>query len=233
MENNKIKLYIDKLVDEVDKEGKENWLERVLSYAYKIIQVGEYNHELSQNIQSGKEKFDLKRDLETFATEKKGMCGTFVEIFLLACFQDKIVKDYIPYITEIYCQYGEEKIPHAIAKIDVVDGGRYIDFSSIIHLAKDKPCAFEGNIKNYFFVDYKIIIKEFEESDRKFNVVNNSKDENVSPYFIEIKHYEDAQHNTLDKEMTFEDYLNSIVKDNKNLPLGSIVLNELISERTL
>ena len=81
--------------------------------------------------------------------------------------------------------------------------------------------------------DVKTIIKEFEESDRKFNVVNNSKDENVSPYFIEIKHYEDAQHNTLDKEMTFEDYLNSIVKDNKNLPLGSIVLNEQISERTL
>ena len=61
----------------------------------------------------------------------------------------------------------------------------------------------------------------------------NSKDENVSPYFIEIKHYEDAQHNTLDKEMTFEDYLNSIVKDNNSLPLGSIILNDHISEKTL
>ena len=224
-------MYIDKLVDEVDKEGKENWLDRVLSYACKIIQVGEYNHELYQNILSGKEKFDLKRDLETFATENKGMCGTFVEIFLLACFQDKIVKDYMPYITEIYCQYGEEEIPHAIAKIDVVDGGRYIDFSSIIHLAKDKPCAFEGNIKNYFFVDYKTIIKEFEESGRQLNIVNNNKDEKISPYFIAIKHHEDAQNNKLGKEITFEDYLNSIVKDNKQLPLDSISLTDKVSEK--
>lgn len=233
MENNKIKLYINKLVKEVDEEGKSNWLERVLSYAYKIIQVGEYNHELYQNIKDGKEKFDARRDLETFAAEQKGMCGTFVEIFLLACFQDKIVKDYMPYITEIYCKYGEEKIPHAIAKIDVVDGGRYIDFSSIIHLAKDKPCAFKGDIKNYFFVDYDTIVNEFEESRRQLNIVNNNQDEKVSPYFIAIKHHEDAQNNKLGKEIIFEDYLNSIVKDNKCLPLGSIILNDKISEKNL
>ena len=232
MENNKIKSYIDKLVDEVDKEGKDNWLERVLSYAYKIIQVGEYNHELYQNIKDGKEKFDARRDLETFATENKGMCGTFVEMFLLACFQDRIVKDYMPYLTEIYCNYGKENIPHGIVMIDV-DGGKYIDFSSIIHLAKDNPCAFKGDIRNYFFVDYETIVSEFSEGGRHLNIVNNSQDKKVSPYFIAVKHYQDAKNNIIDKEMTFEDYLNSIVKDNNSLPLGSIILNDHISEKTL
>lgn len=227
--NNKIKLYIDKLVKEVEEEGKDYWLERVISYACKIIEVGEYDHVLYQNIKDGNEKFDARRDLETFAAEQKGMCGTFVEIFLLACFQDKIVKEYMIYLTEVYCKYGEEGIPHAIVRVDV-DDAKYIDFSSIIHLAKDKPCAFNGDIKNYFFVDHDTIVKEFEESGRRLNVVNNSKDEKVSPYFIAIEHYMDAQNNKSGKNVTFEDYLNSIVKDNKSLPLNSIFLRNKDSE---
>lgn len=231
--NDKIKAYIDKLVEDIDNEGKENWLDRVIGYACKIIQVGEYDHELYQNLKEGKEKFDARRDLETFATEQKGMCGTFVGIFLLACSQDKIVKEYIPYLTEIYCNYGKDEIPHAIAMIKTAVSDIYIDFSSIIHLAKDKPCSFKGDLKNYFFVDYDTIVNEFEEGGRKLNVVNNNKDEKISPYFIAIKHYEDAQNNKLGKDITFEDYLNSIVRDNKLLPLDSIFLTDKVSEKSL